>query len=479
MEIRIGDITLPHRAVFGPMAGFTDAPCRRLMAAHGAGFTVSEMVFSRALTYGDHKTLSLLRPATKGAPYGVQLFGEVPGDITLPHRAVFGPMAGFTDAPCRRLMAAHGAGFTVSEMVFSRALTYGDHKTLSLLRPATKGAPYGVQLFGEVPEIMGQAAACIEGEDFDFLDINMGCPAPCRRLMAAHGAGFTVSEMVFSRALTYRDHKTLSLLRPATKGAPYGVQLFGEVPEIMGQAAAMIEGEDFDFLDINMGCPAPKIVSGGAGSKLMLHPELCGEIVAQVKAHTSRPVTVKMRKGWDDEHVTAVECAKACQQAGAALITVHARTRAQMYIPGIDLAIIRAVKQAVDIPVIGNGDIQTSADALAMLEQTGCDGVMIARGALGDPWLFERVNAAIEGLPGPPAPNLQARMNALRRQVEEMVELKGEYTAMPQARAQAIHYMKGLKGAAALRRAACSLTYLSDLDSLIDTVFTAQRKLSD
>ena len=130
-------------------------------------------------------------------------------------------------------------------------------------------------------------------------------------------------------------------------------------------------------------------------------------------------------------------------------------------------------------PVIGNGDIQTPADALAMLEQTGCDGVMIARGALGDPWLFERVNAAIEGLPEPPAPNLQARMNALRRQVEEMVELKGEYTAMPQARAQAIHYMKGLKGAAALRRAACSLTYLSDLDSLIDTVFTAQRKLSD
>src|SRR5699024_9347966 len=127
--------------------------------------------------------------------------------------------------------------------------------------------------------------------------------APCRRLMAEHGAGFTVSEMVSSRALTYRDHKTLSLLRPATKGAPYGGQLFGEVPEIMGQAAAMIEGEDFDFLDINMGCPAPKIVSGGAGSKLMLHPELCGEIVAQVKAHTSRPVTVKMRKGWDDEHV--------------------------------------------------------------------------------------------------------------------------------------------------------------------------------
>ena len=300
--------------------------------------------------------------------------------------------------------------------------------------------------------------------------------APCRRLMAQHGAGFTVSEMVSSRALTYHDYKTLSLVKAEPNGAPYGVQIFGEVPSIMGEAAAALEEYDFDFLDINMGCPAPKIVSGGAGSKLMLHPELCGEIVAQVKAHTSRPVTVKMRKGWDADHVTAVECAKACEQAGAALIAVHARTREQMYTPGIDLSIIRAVKEAVKVPVLGNGDINSPADALTMLAETGCDGVMIARGALGDPWLFERVNAAIEGREAPPEPNLQARMNALRRQVEEMVELKGERTAMPQARAQAIHYLKGLKGAAALRRACCQLTYLSDLDELIETVFDEQRR---
>ena len=299
---------------------------------------------------------------------------------------------------------------------------------------------------------------------------------PCRRLMARHGAGFTVSEMVSSRALTYHDYKTLSLVKARPNGAPYGVQIFGEMPSIMGQAAAALEEYDFDFLDINMGCPAPKIVSGGAGSKLMLHPELCGEIVAQVKAHTSRPVTVKMRKGWDADHVTAVECAKACEQAGAALVAVHARTREQMYTPGIDLSIIRAVKEAVNIPVLGNGDITSPEDALAMLAETGCDGVMIARGALGDPWLFERVNTAIEGLPAPKEPNLQARMNALRRQVEEMVDLKGEHTAMPQARAQAIHYMKGLKGAAALRRACCQLTYLSDLDGLIETVFDQQRR---
>jgi tRNA-dihydrouridine synthase B len=319
------------------------------------------------------------------------------GDVALPHRAVFGPMAGFTDAPCRRLMAQHGAGFTVSEMVSSRALVY-------------------------------------------------------------------------------HDHKTVDLLRAEPNGAPYGVQIFGEVPEIMGEAAKQIEQYPFDFLDINMGCPAPKIVSGGAGSKLMLDPALCGRIVEQVVKNTSRPVTVKMRKGWDADHVTAVECARACEAAGAAAIAVHGRTREQMYTPGIDLEIIAQVKQAVKIPVFGNGDVNTAEDAVRMMDVTGCDGVMLARAALGDPWLFERVNAAIEGLPAPAAPNLQARMNALRRQVEEMVEQKGEYVAMPQARAQTMHYMKGLRGAATLRRACCELQYLSDLDRLIETVFETQRR---
>lgn len=322
------------------------------------------------------------------------------GTLTLPHRAVFGPMAGFTDAPCRRLMAQHGAGFTVSEMVSGRALVY-------------------------------------------------------------------------------QDRKTAALLRAEPNDAPYGVQLFGDDPEIMGQAAALIEGEQFDFLDINMGCPAPKIVSAGAGSKLMLDPELCGRIVEQVAAHATRPVTVKMRKGWDADHITAVECAKACAQAGAAAIAVHARTRAEMYTPGIDLSIIAAVKQAVDVPVLGNGDIHTPEDALEMVRQTGCDGVMIARAALGDPWLFEQVNAALEGAPAPKQPNLQARMNALRRQVEQMVEEKGEYVAMPQARAQAMHYMKGLKGAASLRKVCCELSHLEDLDRLIEAVFDCQRRAAD
>ena len=297
-----------------------------------------------------------------------------------------------------------------------------------------------------------------------------------RTICAELGAGVTVTEMVSSRALVYRDQKSAKLLRK-NPGSICGAQIFGNDPDTMAEGARLaLEISGCDFLDINMGCPAPKIVSGGAGSKLMLDPDLCGRIVEQVVAHTSRPVTVKMRKGWDADHVTAVECAKACEQAGAALIAVHARTREQMYTPGIDPEIIARVKSAVHVPVLGNGDIHSAEDAVEMMQATGCDGVMIARGALGDPWLFERVNAALEGTPAPKEPNLQARMNALRRQVEEMVEQKGEFVAMPQARAQTMHYMKGLKGAASLRRYCCELTHLEDIDRLIEAVFDQQRK---
>lgn len=308
--------------------------------------------------------------------------------------------------------------------------------------------------------------------------------AACRDLMAAHGAGYTVSEMVSAKAIVYGDRKTIALLQAKPNGAPYGVQMFGAEPEFFAQATAQIVQYDFDFFDINMGCPAPKIVGtgvGGAGSRLMTDPDLCGRIVeAVVGAANGRPVTVKMRKGWDDHCITAVEVAKACAQAGAAAITVHGRTREQMYTPGlVDLDIIRQVKEAVNIPVFGNGDVDTPEKAVAMMEATGCDGIAIARGALGDPWLFERINAAIEGKPQPEEPNLQARMNAMRRQVEQMVAEKGEYVAMPQARAQTMHYMKGLRGAAGLRRSCCTLTHLEDLDDLIADVFAAQRHADD
>ncbi len=302
--------------------------------------------------------------------------------------------------------------------------------------------------------------------------------APCRALMAQHGAGYTVSEMVSAKALVYGDHKTLALLKAAPNGAPYGVQLFGAEPENFGEAVKRILGYPFDFIDINMGCPAPKIVGTGAGSRLLEDPALCGRIVAAAAAAAGgRPVTVKMRVGWDGGHITAVEVAKRVEAAGAAAITVHGRTREQMYTPGtVNWEIVRKVKESVGIPVFANGDIDGAESARAALEASGCDGVAVARAALGDPWIFGRINAALEGLPAPAEPNLQARMNAMRRQVEQMVAEKGEYAAMPQARAQTLHYMRGLRGAAGLRRACCTLQYLDDMDELIAAVFDAQRR---
>ncbi len=321
---------------------------------------------------------------------------------------------------------------------------------------------------GSIPLQPGAAFAPMAG----FSD------AAARRLMAEHGACYTVSEMVSAKALCYGDRKTLQLLRwqERPQNVPYGVQLFGAEAESMGRAAELIAQESFDFYDINMGCPAPKIVGTGCGSKLMLEPALCGQIVeAVVRSAGPRPVTVKMRTGWDDDNITAVEVAKACEQAGAALLVVHGRTREKMYAPGVDLATIAAVKNAVHIPVLGNGDIAAAADVLQMQRDTGCDGVMIGRAALGNPWLFAEVAAAMQGLPAPEAPTLRQRMQALRSQVYEMCEREGEHRAMPQARGQAMHYMAGLRGAAELRRECGRLEHFADVDRLIQKVYDLQR----
>ena len=301
--------------------------------------------------------------------------------------------------------------------------------------------------------------------------------AACRHLMARHGAAYTVSEMASAKAITYGDQKSVSLLRDKDPCGIYAVQLFGSEPDTLAQAIRIIrdKGLAFDIIDINMGCPAPKITGGGAGSRLMLDPALCGRMVrAAVDAAGDTPVTVKMRAGWDADHITAVEVARQCQENGAALVTVHGRTREQMYIPPIDPGVIRAVKQAVSIPVVGNGDINSAQDALAMIQQTGCDAVMVGRGALGNPWLFEEIRAALCGQPAPQPPTLQKRMATLRAQIYEMCERKGEWTAMPQARSQAIHYMRGLRGAAALRRACSTLSHFEDVDRLIEAVYRAQ-----
>lgn len=302
--------------------------------------------------------------------------------------------------------------------------------------------------------------------------------AACRHLMADHGAAWTVSEMASAKALNFNDAKSFALLKDKHPHGLYAIQLFGAEPAALEKAVYAVQekGIAFDILDINMGCPAPKITNSGAGSKLLLDPPLCGQMVAAARRALGdeKPLTVKMRIGWDETNLTGVEVAKQCEANGADLLAVHGRTREQMYVPPINAEAIAEIKAAVEIPVLANGDVTTAEGALALLRRTGCDGVMIGRGALGEPWLFDRVRAALLGQPAPAAPTLNQRMNTLRAQIYEMCEDKGEWLAMPQARSQAMHYMKGLRGAAALRRYCSMLEHFTDVDTLIDAVYKLQ-----
>lgn len=288
-----------------------------------------------------------------------------------------------------------------------------------------------------------------------------------RTICREQGAALTCTEMVSAKALCYQDKKSIPLLQLGDGEHPAAAQIFGSDPVCMEEAAAIArQVSGADFIDINMGCPAPKITGGGAGSALMRDPALCGRIVEAVVKAVDLPVTVKMRKGWDEGAVTCVEVARRCEAAGAAAIAVHGRTREQMYTPPIDPDCIAAVKAAVSVPVIGNGDVTSAAEALALLRQTDCDAVMIGRGALGSPWLFAEVKAALAGEPLPPRPGLRQRMAVMCAQLYSMCEEKGEEAAMRQARTQAPYYMKGLRGAAQLRRAACGLTVYRDAEEL-------------
>ena len=302
--------------------------------------------------------------------------------------------------------------------------------------------------------------------------------AACRHLMADHGAAWTVSEMASAKALNFNDAKSFALLKDKHPHGLYAIQLFGAEPAALEKAVYAVQekGIDFDILDINMGCPAPKITNSGAGSKLLQDPPLCGQMVAAARRALGdeKPLTVKMRIGWDEPNLTGVEVAKQCEANGADLLAVHGRTREQMYVPPINAEAIAEIKAAVGIPVLANGDVTTAEGALELLRRTGCDGVMIGRGALGEPWLFDRVRAALLGQPAPAEPTLTRRMNTLRAQIYEMCEDKGEWLAMPQARSQAMHYMKGLRGAAALRRYCSMLEHFTDVDTLIDAVYKLQ-----
>ena len=284
----------------------------------------------------------------------------------------------------------------------------------------------------------------------------------CRR----HGAAYTVSELVSSKGVSLGDKKSAELLSVHDEERPIGLQIFGCEPHIMAQAAVTAEKNAPEFIDINMGCPAPKVAAGGGGAALMKNPKLCGEIIKAVVNAVALPVTVKIRSGWDENSINAVEVAKICEDAGAAAITVHGRTRAQMYMPSADQGIIKAVKDAVSIPIIGNGDINSTFDAARMYEETGCDFIMIGRAAQGQPWIFSQINAYIGSDVMLPPPPLSQRMLTLIEQIRLMREFKGEHVAMLEARKHAAWYMKGVTGAASYRRKCCEITTLEELEEL-------------
>ncbi len=287
-----------------------------------------------------------------------------------------------------------------------------------------------------------------------------------RQMCVDHGAAYTVGEMVSAKGLTFGDRKSKELLVLDDTARPAAVQLFGDDPDTVAQAAKMALAVKPDIIDINFGCPAPKIAGNHCGSALLREPQLCGDIVRAVANAVDVPVTAKIRKGYNKGDDVAVEVALACEAGGAAAVTVHGRTRDQMYAPPVDIDCIRRVKEAVKIPVIGNGDIYTAADAARMYEETGCDLVMVGRGALGAPWLFTEINALLGEERTLPPPPLSRRMALLFKQVSMAAELKGEKVALLEARKHAAWYMRGLKGAASLRAACGSITTLDELAQL-------------
>ena len=296
-----------------------------------------------------------------------------------------------------------------------------------------------------------------------------------RELCVRFGAAYCVSEMVSSKALSFNSKKSEELMEISDLERPCGIQIFGDDPKCMADAAKHALENKPDIIDINMGCPAPKISSNGSGSALMKNPLLCGEIVKAVTAVTDIPVTVKIRKGWDDDSVNAVEVAKICESAGAAAITVHGRTRQQYYKPPVDYGIIRAVRESVSVPVIANGDIDSAERAKEVMDITGCDLVMIGRATLGNPWIFSQINAYLEN-PNVKihTPDLEERLGVMIEHIGKMVEYKGEHMAMLQARKLVVGYFKGMKGAAALRNEAGKIKTLDDLYELRQKALSLQ-----
>lgn len=295
-----------------------------------------------------------------------------------------------------------------------------------------------------------------------------------RRICRSMGAAYTVTEMVSAKAVQYNYRKTAEIAELENEARPTAIQIFGDDPVVMALAAKKLIDYGPDVIDVNMGCPVPKIAGNNSGSALMKNPDLCGAIVASIKAAVDVPVTVKIRSGWSEEMKNAVEVAQICEQAGADAIAVHGRTKSQMYSGQADWGIIKEVKKAVSVPVIGNGDVVDAQSACKLLDETGCDMVMVGRGALGNPWVFRQINAYLqESCTILPPPTISERVVVIKKHIDLLCETKGEERGMREARKHVAWYMHGLSGAAEFRRRSGELATLKDLDLLLRDVYAA------
>ena len=293
---------------------------------------------------------------------------------------------------------------------------------------------------------------------------------PFRLLCRRQGAGLLCMEMVSAKAIMYHNKNTESLLEIHPEETPVSLQLFGSDPQILSEMAKYIEERPFSILDINMGCPVPKVVKNGEGSALMKEPKLVYDIVSSVVKAIKKPVTVKIRKGFDDAHVNAVEIARIAEEAGAAAVAVHGRTREQYYSGKADWDIIRQVKEAVSIPVIGNGDVTSPQKADEMVRQTGCDGVMIARGAQGNPWIFSEMTCWEESGTLPPRPDPDQIRQMILEHARLQIRYRGEYPAVREMRKHAAWYTKGLPKAAKLRGKINAAVTFQELENLLTSL---------
>ena len=293
---------------------------------------------------------------------------------------------------------------------------------------------------------------------------------PFRLLCSEQGAGMTGMEMVSAKAIMYGNKNTEGLLAIHPQEGPVSLQLFGSDPKIVSEMAKRIEERPFDVLDINMGCPVPKIVNNGEGSALMREPKLAGEIIAAVAKAIEKPVTVKIRKGFDEAHVNAMEMAKIAEDAGAAAVAVHGRTREQYYSGQADWEIIAKVKEAVAIPVIGNGDVTDGESARRMLSETGCDGVMVGRAARGNPWLFKQIAAYLKDGQTVPAPSMEEKKKEILRHAALQMETKGEYTGVREMRKHLSWYTAGLPGSARLREIVNQAESFEEIRGLVESM---------